>query len=127
MTETSKPRLIGFWILTGLVVVSQGISGVLDLVGFEQVATQLQALGYPKYLMLILGVAKLAGVIVLAIPGFLRLKEWAYAGFAIDFLGAFFSHLLAGQAFGESAPSLVFFGILMASYALRPASRTLAP
>ena len=118
---------IGYVILTAIIVLTQGASGVADLMGVEAIAKGLEAMGYPLYLMKILGVAKIAGAIVLAMPGALRLKEWAYAGFAIDFLGAFASHILAGQAFGEAAPALVFFGLLMGSYFLRPDSRKLAP
>ncbi|MEL6183368.1 MAG: DoxX family protein [Myxococcota bacterium] len=124
---SSKGAVIGYIILTGLVVLSQGASGVADLAGVDAIKEGLTALGYPAYLMTILGVAKIAGVIVLAVPGVTRLKEWAYAGFAIDFLGATASHLLAGQAVGEAAPAFVFFLILMGSYFLRPPSRILAP
>ena len=88
----SKGRFIGYIVLTGLIVLSQGMSGVMDLIGADQIVEGMKALGYPLYVMKILGIAKLCGVIVLAVPGVLRLKEWAYAGFTIDFLGAAASH-----------------------------------
>ena len=84
------------------------------------------ALGYPAYLLYILGPAKLAGSFVLAFPGLPRLKEWAYAGFTIDFLGAAASHGLHGDGFGMIVAPLVALAILMGSYLLRPASRRLA-
>lgn len=126
MAEGSKGRLIGFWILTALIVVSQGASGVMDLLGAAPVAEGVKALGYPEYILMILGPAKIAGVIVLAIPGQLRLKEWAYAGFAIDFAGAAASHILNGDGPDLFMPALVALVILLVSYALRPDSRTLA-
>lgn len=127
VSETTKGRLIGYWILTGIIVVTQGASGVLDLIGADAVVDGVTALGYPAYLVKILGPAKLSGVIVLAIPGALRLKEWAYAGFVIDFLGATASHFFHGDGPELIAAPFVFLLILLGSYRLRPASRTLAP
>lgn len=123
--NTGKGRIIGFWILTGLVVLSQGASGIMDLMGAEAVASGVKLLGYPSYLLYILGPAKLAGVAVLAIPKMPRLKEWAYAGFAIDFVGAAASHALNGDGIQLIAPALVLFAVLMGSYFLRPDDRRL--
>jgi uncharacterized membrane protein YphA (DoxX/SURF4 family) len=77
----------------------------------------MQALGYPLYVMKILGFAKVLGGIAILTGRFPRLKEWAYAGFAFDFLGAAASHALAGDAKGAVAP-IGFFIVLMISYAL---------
>ncbi|MEM7153018.1 MAG: DoxX family protein [Myxococcota bacterium] len=126
MSESSKGRVIGFWVLTALIVLSQGASGVMDLMGAEELVKGVTDLGYPVYILKILGPAKLAGAIVLALPKFPRLKEWAYAGFAIDFLGATASHGLNGDPADKLLPPLVIFGLLMGSYFLRPADRRLA-
>lgn len=125
MPEQSKKKTIAFWVLTGLIVLSQGASGVTDLLGVGPAVEGVVALGYPSYLLYILGVAKLAGVIVIASPGLLRLKEWAYAGLAIDFLGAAASHTLNGDGPDLILPSVVVLGILMAGYFLRPDDRRL--
>lgn len=125
--DNPKVRFAIYAVLTGLIVLSQGASGIGDLVGAEPLVEGITKLGYPRYLLYILGVAKIAGVIVIAAPGLLRLKEWAYAGFTIDFLGAFASHLLNGDTIPEAAPAFVVFLILMGSYFTRPANRTLAP
>lgn len=125
MSQQNKGRLIGYWILTALVVLSQGASGVMDLMGSAPVSEGIAALGYPPYLLMILGPAKLIGVAVLALPGLQRLKEWAYAGFVIDFLGAAASHTLNGDGPDLIAPALVLLAVLMGSYALRPDSRRL--
>ncbi len=127
MAETSKGRLIGFWVLTALIVVSQGASGVMDLLGAAPVLEGVTLLGYPAYILKILGPAKIAGVIVLAIPGQLRLKEWAYAGFAIDFSGATASHFFNGDGPDKIMPAAIALVILLVSYALRPDDRKLAP
>ncbi len=126
MSEQSKGAVIGYWVLTGLIVVSQGFSGVADLVGMEDIVKAVTALGYPEYLLMILGPAKLLGVIVIAIPGKPLWKEWAYTGLAIDFTGAAASHILHGDGPQLFMAPLMVLAVLVGSYILRPASRRLA-
>jgi hypothetical protein len=80
--------------------------------------TLFNSLGYPKYLIPFLGVAKLLGVIAILIPGFKRLKEWAYAGLFYDLIGATYSGI-AVQGF---QPPILFMilpiGFLFLSYYL---------
>lgn len=57
----------------------------------EAVVESMITLQMPIYLLYLLGVLKIAGVIVIWLPNYPRLKEWAYAGFAFDFIGAIFS------------------------------------
>ena len=84
--------------------------------------------GFPAYLLTILGVWKLLGVIALLVPGFPRLKEWAYAGFFFDLTGAAVWFIASG---GYPDPGnvnwlpIILTPILLASWALRPPSRTL--
>ncbi|MDP9053773.1 MAG: DoxX family protein [Acidobacteriota bacterium] len=77
----------------------------------------LHTLGYPLYLVKILGFAKILGAMAILYQRFPTLKEWAYAGFTFDFLGATASHLLAGDAAHAPIP-FVFFALLMVSYFL---------
>ena len=77
------------------------------------------------YILTILGPFKILGVIVLAIPGFLRLKEWAYAGFFFDFSGAFLSHVYHGDSIDLILPGSIAVFVLLGSYFLRPESRRL--
>jgi len=107
MEEQSKGKLGGFWIATVLIVVSQGVSGYLDWTGFKEIVGGLEKLGYPLYLMKILGTWKILGAIALLIPAFPRLKEWAYAGFFFDFTGAAVSHAIDGDAPDEIAPAVI--------------------
>lgn len=125
MPEQSKPRLIGYWILTALIVLSQTGSGIADLAGAAPLVEAVTKLGYPVYILKILGPCKILGAIALAAPAFPRLKEWAYAGFVFDFLGAFASHLLNGDGPVELLAPLIVLSILIGSYVLRPASRRL--
>ncbi len=125
MSDDNKRALIGYWICTGLVVVSQGFSGVGDFLGLEPLVEGVTALGYPAYILYILGTAKILGVIALAVPGKPLLKEWAYAGFVFDLLGAAASHVLNGDGPDLIMPPLVVLAILVGSYKLRPADRRL--
>ena len=116
MNSTKKYKII-YWILTVLFLLPTAGPGILELFtgGPESTAMTLQALGYPLYLMRILGFAKILGAIAILSNKSSRLKEWAYAGFTIDFLGAAASHVLAGDA--VHAPiAIVMFAFMMGSY-----------
>ncbi len=117
-------KTIGYWIATALLVVAMGYCGVMDLWRGDDVRVAFAKLGYPEYLLTILGIAKLLGLAAVLAPGFRRLKEWAYAGFVIDVVGAFFSHLAIGDTAELPAPVIVLV-ITLASWWLRPESRRL--
>lgn len=118
-------RTILYWAVTGLFCFAMGSAGVLNLIRFEGQRESMVDLGYPVYLMSILGVAKVSGVIALLIPGTPLLKEWAYAGFTFDLLGAASSHAFAGHTPPEIIAPIVVLAIAVASYRLRPPSRRL--
>nr|WP_321357893.1 DoxX family protein [uncultured Draconibacterium sp.] len=80
-----------------------------------KIVAGIDALGYPLYLLDILGVAKIIGIIILLVPKFPRLKEWAYAGFVIDLIGAIWSHIAIGDTSSVSF-ILMFVMILAVSY-----------
>ena len=80
-----------------------------------RIVTTIEALGYPVYILDILGTAKILGIIALLIPKFPRLKEWAYAGFAFDLIGAIWSHTANGDI-GSIAFIMVFVVLLTISY-----------
>ncbi len=82
-------------------------------------------LGYPPYLLNILGFWKVLGAVAVLVPGLPRLKEWAYAGFFFDLTGAAASHTFAGDDAGKVLAPLFFLALVAASWALRPASRRL--
>jgi uncharacterized membrane protein YphA (DoxX/SURF4 family) len=82
-------------------------------------------LGYPVYLLMILGVWKILGVIALLIPRYPLLKEWAYAGFFFLLTGAIYSHVATNHSFVEIFPSLLLLVLLVISWFTRPAGRKL--
>ena len=120
MTKTKKTI---YWAATLFVAFIMTTSGTLALLHAPAMMTALAHLGYPSYFANLLGVSKLAGVCVLLLPGLARLKEWAYAGFAITILSASYSHQLSGDGFLALEP-LVTFAALILSYRMRPPNRT---
>jgi uncharacterized membrane protein YphA (DoxX/SURF4 family) len=124
-------KAIGYWVATLAITSEQLAGGVTDLVhgrelliAGDPVVAVLARLGYPIYLLAILGWWKILGAIVLIAPGFPRLKEWAYAGTFFELTGAAASAALRGDS-ADLIPPLVLAIITIASWALRPPSRTL--
>lgn len=120
-----RAKIVAYWLTTLLGPASFVIGGVLFLSGAEQPLEQLALLGYPAYLLSILGVWKILGAIAVVVPGVPLVKEWAYAGFFFELTGAAASHALAGHGAGQIAQPLLFLALVIASWALRPASRRL--
>ena len=97
---------------TALFCLVMTADGVTSLLRIEQQQAIMEVLGYPPYLMTLLGILKLLGVVALLAPGFARLKEWAYAGFSFDLIGAAFSFAAAGDPTPAGiAPHLMKYSI----------------
>jgi uncharacterized membrane protein YphA (DoxX/SURF4 family) len=103
-------------VATGLVQLLKGKAG-------QGGVDMITHLGYPVYLLTILGVWKILGVVALLIPKFPLLKEWAYAGFFFVMSGAIFSHIAIGDAASEIFPSLLLLILTIASWYFRPGDR----
>jgi len=117
MTQpASKRDTIIFWVSTGLFGAMMLSSAIPNLLSAPEWLTIFEALGYPKYLLPFLGVAKLLGIIALLVPGFNRIKEWAYAGFFFDLVGATYSALVAFPFDPRILSMLLFFGLGALSY-----------
>jgi uncharacterized membrane protein YphA (DoxX/SURF4 family) len=122
----SRLYAIAYWVTTGLVVFELAQGGIWDVLRVPQVRNLVERLGYPSYFLVILGIWKLLGAAALAVPGFPRLKEWAYAGVVFDLTGAVASILIAGLGnVGMLAYPIFMLGVAIASWALRPPSRRL--
>lgn len=119
-------RTIGYWFFTLVVSYEMVAGAVWDLLQIEYVRAVFTHLGYPHYLLTILGVWKLPGAIVLLLPRFLRSKEWAYAGAFFNYSGAAASHVFAGDAAIQWIGPGVFGVCTLASWALRPPDRRLS-
>jgi uncharacterized membrane protein YphA (DoxX/SURF4 family) len=122
---TEKIRNIAYWTATIFGPTSFVIGGVLNISRTEQALATLSHLGYPGYFAVTLGAGKLLGAIVITLPALPRLKEWAYAGFFFDLTAAAISRAAVGDSTADILAPLGFLVLVMASWALRPASRTL--
>jgi len=118
-------RLAAYWTTTTLTALFFLTGGAAYLLRVEETVQGMLALGYPGYFVTILGIWKLLGSLAILAPRFPRLKEWAYAGIAFDLTGAALSHAAMGHPAAKVAVPLVLFGIAVASWGLRPASRKL--
>jgi DoxX-like family len=118
-TPKTRTLLYVYWAITALLMIPGAGGGLVEVLtgGPASVAQTLTMLGYPLYIMKILGTAKVLGGLAIMTGRSPRLKEWAYAGFAFDFLGAAASHVFAGDAAHALAP-LLFLAVHLTSYAL---------
>lgn len=119
----NKTHKIIYWVSTVLLALGMLAGGLAQLFRVQANVEGVSHLGYPVYLLTILGVWKILGVIALLIPNFKLLKEWAYAGFFFAMSGAFFSHLAVGDSFGEIFPSMLFLILTFISWYFRPLER----
>ena len=117
-------KRIFYWVATGLIVLESAVGSEWDLVRNAFVRGIFDRLGYPYYLLTILGIWKVLAVVALLVPRYPRVKEWAYTGLFLVYSGAAASHFFAGDTAGGWGP-LVFALLTGASWALRPSSRRL--
>ena len=95
-TTTPKTRAIVYWLVTALFCLQMSFTAYAQL-RLPQVAEAFAHLGFPDYFRVELSLAKLVGVALLVAPAPARLKEWAYAGFAIDLGSAIIAHVAVGD------------------------------
>src|SRR5215831_6163366 len=122
----SKRNKIIYWIATiwlALGFVSTGAVQLFQAKEGQGGVDMITHLGYPAYVLTILGVWKILGVVAVLIPRFPLLKEWAYAGFFFAMSGALFSHIAVGDPVKELVPSLLLLTLSVVSWYLRPANR----
>ena len=123
---TKRAKFI-YWIATIFLafgMLAGGVQQMLQTGGYVDIAGQL---GYPLYLLSILGVWKVLGVVALLVPKAPLLKEWAYAGFFFAMSGAVVSHMAMGQPVHEVIPSFVLLVVTLISRYFRPADRKIVP
>jgi len=124
-TRLAWTRTILYWAFTLLVAFEMAAGGLWDLLRIEYVRVVLTHLGYPLYLLYIIGVPRIPCAFVLLLPRFHRLKEWAYAGAFFDYMGAAASHLLTGDGAKAWVGPFLLSLFTLASWAMRPAARRL--
>jgi hypothetical protein len=121
--EKKTLRII-YWVITALFVLFMWFGAISELMQLESAQKVLIDLGYPVYLNYILGLAKILGGIALLQWWSRPLREWAYAGFTIDILGAAASSYFV-QGIGAALFTIVFLIPLLLSYWLWKRSETI--
>ena len=119
-----KLKPICYWVFTLTAAAELLVGAEWDLTRRPDVVRLVTHLGYPTYILTILGFWKPLAVIAWLVPGFPRLEEWAYAGVFFETTGAAASHLASGNGSTDAAGPLVLTALAMASWALRPQSRS---
>jgi uncharacterized membrane protein YphA (DoxX/SURF4 family) len=120
--DFTRGRAMFYWVATLAVASELALGGVWDLVRIDYVRDVVEHLGYPTYLLTIMGVWKIPGAVTLLIPRFPRLKEWVYAGAVINYASAAASHVIVGDGIGAVVAPVVLLGFTVTSWALRRAT-----
>ncbi|GAB2982162.1 DoxX family protein [Mucilaginibacter puniceus] len=122
-----KRNSIIYWLATTLMSVGMLGSGLAQILQAKDMITLITPLGYPSYLLYIIGTWKLLGVIAILVPGFKLIKEWAYAGLFFLMTGALISHLASGDASLKAiiGPLMQTIFIILSWY-FRPADRKIS-
>jgi len=123
--QSSDSRPIVYWVVTVIAALLFAVPGTALILHVPHFADEMARLGYPGYFLGLLGIFKVLAAITIVAPGFPRLKEWAYAGMMFDIIGAIVSHGASGDAVTTMVIPVVIACVLVASWAMRPQSRTL--
>jgi hypothetical protein len=113
-----KKIKIAYWIATiffAVLMLLDGYGGVTQQEAGQEV---MKHLGYPLYVLIIFGIAKILGAVAILQTRYQTIKEWAYAGFAFNFIGAFASRALAGDGAAIAIFPLIGLAILFIPYFL---------
>lgn len=119
-----KRNKIIYWIATGLLAFGMFTSGLQQIFHAKEMVDIISPLGYPLYIMYIIGIWKILGIIIILIPRFALVKEWAYAGFFFVMTGALISHLAIGDDSVKGIIGPLFQTVfIILSWYFRPADR----
>jgi uncharacterized membrane protein YphA (DoxX/SURF4 family) len=126
-----KKLTILYWIFNSLFAAMMLMSAIPDIM-MDTAAVQgmHDGLGYPTYFIPFIGVAKVLGAVAIVIPGFQRIKEWAYAGLFFDLAGATFSIIAAGGTIAQYGFMIIPIALGTLAYTFyhkRKAAKTAAP
>jgi hypothetical protein len=117
-------RKVAYWTSTAIACLAL-FGSLTYLTGSEQVVAGFAKAGYPQYLRIVLGIAKPIAAIVLLLPGFALLKEWAYAGVTFALVMATISGYLSGDGVKDWSLPLSLLLLVAVSYFTRPPNRRL--
>ena len=120
----TKAQKIAYWVTTSILVFCM-TGGIFELLSVRITIENMMKLGYPAYIIPLLGLGKVLAVVAILWPGFPRLKEWAYAGIFFNMMGATVSHIANKDGSSIVVVTATIAALTLASWALRPQSRRL--
>jgi uncharacterized membrane protein YphA (DoxX/SURF4 family) len=119
----SKKITIIYWIATLWLALGMVSTGIVQIIKMEEEVLNFNKLGYPTYLLTLIGIAKILGVIAILSPKFPILKEWAYAGFTFTMSGAIISHIVVQDELTSLFGPTLLLVLTFISRHFRPESR----
>ncbi|MFL9837007.1 DoxX family protein [Flavobacterium sp. ST-75] len=119
----TKRNQIIYWIATIWLALGMLSTGIVQLLKIKDEVAKITQLGYPVYILTILGIWKILGVVVVLLPKMPVVKEWAYAGFFFAMTGAVVSHFVSGSPAGELFGPVLLIVLTVLSWYFRPESR----
>jgi hypothetical protein len=122
----TKTRKITYWVATIWLTLGMVSTGIVQLIKGESEVENFTKIGFPLYLMTLIGIWKLLGVIAILIPRYPLVKEWAYAGFFFAMSGAIISHLAIGDDVLTLFGPTLLLVLTILSWYLRPAENKIA-
>jgi uncharacterized membrane protein YphA (DoxX/SURF4 family) len=123
--QSPGSRAIVYWVATAIAALLFAVPGTALIAHVPHFADEMARLGYPGYFLSLLGIFKVLAAVAILVPGFARLKEWAYAGMMFDIVGAIVSHAAVGDEVAKMVIPVVIAGMVITSWSLRPKGRTL--
>lgn len=108
-----------YWVTTLLFAAFMAFTAIPDILKTPDAVAFITKLGYPEYFVPFIGVAKVLGSIAIVVPGYPKLKEWAYAGLCFDLIGAVYSNLYVNGWDNGMLMMIPIFGVMIASYLTR--------
>ena len=124
-SSTIKSRTLFYWITTIVSAIAFIVPGIGNVIHLPHFVSDMTHLGYPGYFLTIFGIWKIFGAIAIIIPGFKRLKEWAYAGMIFDLTGASYSRISSHDEVIMAVVPILITCVVFTSWFLRPQSRKL--
>ena len=125
MTPTKRNKII-YWVATLWLALGMISTAIVQLIQMEEEVTMIIELGFPAYLLIILGIWKILGVIAILAPKFPLVKEWAYAGFFFIMTGAVISHIVVGDEAKTLFGPLLLLVLTITSWYFRPEERKIS-
>ena len=121
----SKRNKIIYWIATVWLALGMASTAIVQIIKMEEEVANFTRLGFPLYLMTLMGMWKISGVFAVLAPKLPLLKEWAYSGFFFAMTGAIYGHIAVGDAAQEVFGPALLLVLTLVSWYFRPADRKL--